>query len=739
LEGHPEPHPEQGIQLTLLSGFVGRERVADPHSGVELAPALPVAQVAIDSPLPHLDRIFDYSVPKALDADARPGVRVRVKFSGQDLNGFLVARIESSESDRLVPLSRVYSAVPVLAPQVLELARRVAARYSGTVADVLRVAVPPRVASLEKGYLRKGTEDGGTAGAGGSAAHPTAADSGPAAAHACPDAHAGGGHVAPEPVPAAHPGPSLFTGYSHAEEYLTELALGASPKAVLQCLSGYGSFSWHHQMAQAAAYCQLSGRGAIAVVPDLRDLELLDAAFAAVLPEGSYVKLTADDGPTLRYDNFLRVLSGDVKIVIGTRSAAYAPVQDLGLVCCWDDGNELHIERRAPYQHSRDVLLLRSEIEGTAVLMAGHSRSTESQRLVATGWARPLVAGRSVARTATARVISTADSFEQERDPLASLARLPHRAWETARAALPHGPVLVQVARTGYAPALACQRCREVARCTECTGPLMQARAHGTAAVLVTCRWCGRAENNFSCPTCGNRSLRALAVGASRTAEELGRAFPSATVISSSGDHIKTVVPDRPAIVVATVGAEPVAPRGYAAALLLDGDSLLRRESLRSGEDTLRRWMNAAALVRPARDGGVVVVTAEESVEVQALVRWDPAGYAEREFRLRHELGLPPAVRVASLTGKEQDVAAFTAALKLPEAVRVIGPAPLAASYSSGPGTDPDEAPDYRTLLFFPYSMAAAVTGAMRSLKASNAAGRIGSPVQVRCDGVDVI
>jgi len=199
------------------------------------------------------------------------------------------------------------------------------------------------------------------------------------------------------------------------------------------------------------------------------------------------------------------------------------------------------------------------------------------------------------------------------------------------------------------------------------------------------------------------------------------------------------VVADRPAIVVATVGAEPVAARGYAAALLLDGDSLLRRESLRSGEDTLRRWLNAAALVRPAKDGGTIVVTADDTIEVSALVRWDPAGYAEREFLLRHELHLPPAVRVAALTGGEADVAAFTAALELPGEVRIIGPAPLPNPYSSRPGGDSEQAPDYRTLLFFPYGMAGKVTGAMRALKAANAARRVGSPVQVRCDGVDVI
>lgn len=698
----------QGVQMSLLSGFVAKERIADPHSGVVLAPHLPVAQVIIDSPLPHLDRIFDYSVPLEFDADAQPGVRVRVKFSGQDLNGFLVARVAESESSRLVPLARVYSAVPVLAPQVLELARKVAARYAGTVADVLRVAVPPRVASLEKVYLKKAAEQ-------------AAAESGEAAL---------------ESVEPAKPGHSLFIEYPHAEDFLTQLAMGASPKAVFGALRGWGPLSWHHQLAQVAAYCQLSGRGAIVVVPDLRDLELLEHAFASVLPADSFVKLTADDGPSLRYANFLRVLSGDVRIVIGTRSAAYAPVHDVGLVCCWDDGDELHVERRAPYQHSRDVLLLRSEIEGTAVLMAGHSRSSESQRLIATGWAQELVAARPEIRKATARVVSTSDSFEQERDPAAALARLPHRAWETARLALKFGPVLVQVARTGYAPALACQRCREVARCRHCIGPLMQTRAPGSASSMVMCKWCGQVETAFSCTTCGNHELRAISVGALRTAEELGRAFPSVPVISSSGEHIKTTVGDRPAIVVATIGAEPVAPHGYAAALLLDGDSMLRRESLRAGEETLRRWMNAAALVRSAKDGGIVVVTADESPEVSTLVRWDPAGHAEREFALRHELGLPPAMRLASLTGSEADVAAFQAALTLPAEVRSIGPAPVLFARAGAPS---DEAPDYRTILLFPYAMAASISAELRALKASNAARRVGAPVQVRCDGLDVL
>ena len=127
-----------------------------------------------------------------------------------------------------------------------------------------------------------------------------------------------------------------------------------------------------------------------------------------------------------------------------------------------------------------------------------------------------------------------------------------------------------------------------------------------------------------------------------RTAEELGRAFPGKAVVTSSGDHVKAAVAHTEALVVATVGAEPVAEGGYAAALLLDGDSLLRRENLRAGEDTVRRWLNAAALVRPASEGGLVVITAADTAAVGALLRWDPAGYAGASWRCGWSFSFPP-------------------------------------------------------------------------------------------------
>ena len=432
---------------------------------------------------------------------------------------------------------------------------------------------------------------------------------------------------------------------------------------MLSALQGYGPGGWPRLIAEAVAAVRLSGRGAVVVVPDYRDLDRVEAALLQLLPAGDVARLTADDGQTPRYRSFLRILSGAAGVAVGTRSAAYAPVHNLGLVVCWDDGDDLHIEQRSPYAHSREVLLLRAEQEGAACLLAGHTRSTETQRLVEAGWAWPVEADRAVVRRTVPRVLNTADSYELEHDPLARIARLPGAAWRAAKDGLERGPVLVQVARAGYAPSLACENCREPARCTACSGPLAIAGASGSSAV-PQCRWCSTPAPAWRCGTCNGVRLRRGATGALRTAEELGRAFPGKPVITSSGDRVLATVPDSKALVVATVGAEPVAAGGYAAALLLDGDSLLRRENLRAGEDAVRRWFNAAALVRPAGDGGLVVITADDAAGVGALLRWDPAGYAQRELSLRQELQLPPAVRVASITGGRTAVGHFGQAVE---------------------------------------------------------------------------
>lgn len=710
-------------QLSLLHGF-GAAKLPSTHP--QPAPTGPVARVILDVSLPHLDRYFDYAVPAAMDAEAQPGVRVKVRFAGREHTGFLAERVdEASTTATLLPLGKVMSAQQVLTPEILALATAVAARSVGTVSDVLRAAVPPRMARVEAEFTT---------------AAPARADVAPAAAS--------GARFAEPPTSGG------FDRYVNGSAYLQHLRAGEPPRAVLSSLGGFGPAAWTEEIADAVAATAASGRGAVVVVPDQRDLARVEAALVARLGAPAVARLTAEDGATPRYRNFLRLLHGSATIAVGTRSAAYAPVRNLGLVCLWDDGDNQHIEQRAPYQHIRDVLLMRAELEGAAMLLSSFARTAEAQRLVDTGWAHAIQADRTEVRRATPRVVHATDAYQMERDPLAAQARIPHAAWAAAQAGLKHGPVLLQVARTGFSPALACDRCRHPARCSACGGPLAQSNRNA----VPTCRWCARQDQHWSCVECGGTRIRATVAGAARTAEELGRAFPGVPIVSSAGEHIVDTVKDMPSVVVATPGAEPVAPAGYAAVILLDGNAMLNRESLRAGEEALRRWLSAAILARPATAGGVAVITGDDDVAVGHLVRWDPAGAASREQGERQKLGLPPAVRFAVLTGTREALAHFLEETDLADAARVVGPAPLppdlrreavlaarAAAPQGGAGktTSATDAlagqGSHRVLLFFPYRAAVGITRELRARRAALSARRTGDPVHIRLDAHDVL
>jgi len=672
------------------------------------AARLPVARVAVDISLPHLDRLFDYLVPERYAQAAVPGCRVRVRFAGRLVNGFLLERAEASEHDgRLAYLERVISAEPVLTPEIAGLARAIADRYGGTLADVLRLAIPPRHAAVEA----------------------------EAAAGAGADAAAGAGQVAgarpDEGVVPQPPEPGSWSRYPDGPSFLAALAAGRSPRAVWSALPGP---HWAAEIATAAAAAAATGRGVVIVVPDARDLGMADKALLDALGPGRHVCLAAGLGPAERYRRWLAVSRGNVRVVAGTRSAMFAPVARLGLVVLWDEGDDLHAEPRAPYPHARQVLTLRAHRCGAAALIGGYARTAEAAQLIARGWARPLAAARATVRSCAPAVLPARAEAELARDQAARSARLPGLALRTARAALASGPVLFQVPRSGYVPAVACGRCRAPARCQACGGPLVLAAAAEAAA----CGWCA-APAAAACARCGHQGLRALVTGATRTAEELGRAFPSVPVRSSGRDRVIPAVSDRPAVIVATPGAEPRADGGYAAAILMDAWALLGRPSLRAAEETLRRWMNAAALVRPAADGGRVVVVADEALPVvQALVRWDPATFADRELAERAELRFPPAVRMAAVTGPAAAVTGILRTASLPQGSEIIGPVPAdLAGAAAVPGDSRDE--QVRALIRAHRGEGTALAAALRAALGQRTARKAAETVRLELDPAELI
>ncbi|MGW6004964.1 primosomal protein N' [Oerskovia enterophila] len=773
---------DAGEQLTLLPAPEAAPRAARspgkgarPVGALEISSDLPVARVVLDLSPHHLDRTFDYLVPAAMAAGVQPGVRVKARFGPQEVDGFVLARAEHSDHDgRLVPLKRLVSPERVLTPQVAQLCRTVADHYAGTLSDVLRLAIPPRHARAEA--APSGSEPvvpdapaAPSADATGAASgqEPPGALTGATGSPLSPPAPAGEGPTGPAR-------PSEWAPYRGGAAFLNHLVGGSAPRAVWTALPGRVADGvpvqgargvggrgagdedpaqavqhWALALAEAVRATVTGGRGALVVLPDARDvdqmaraLELAGYTARTARQDGQFVRLTADEGPSPRYRSFLAALRGEVPIVIGTRAAAFAPVQDLGLVACWNDGEETLAEPRSPYPHAREVLALRSELEGAAFLLGSVSRTVQAQALLESGWAREVAAPREVLRARAPRVRALT-SVELASEGAGAAARLPSAAWRAVRDALGTGPVLVQVPRAGYMPVVACARCRTAAHCGTCHGPLM---LPGPGAP-PQCAWCGALAGAWSCDECHWTGLRSVRVGSGRTAEELGRAFPGVAVrvsgASAPGGVIAAVGP-RPAVVVATPGAEPVAKGGYAAALLLDAALSTAHVGLAVAQDALHRWLAAAGLVRSAREGGQVLLVGDAAPgPTNALVRWDPAGFADRELAERRELDLPPAVRVAAVTGDRQAVDAVVARVGLADASTTLGPVEVTEGAGrparGGPGRDPSLQPPVRTIVRVPLREGRRLARELSASLAVRSAKREGGSVRVQLDPKEML
>ncbi|SDR66890.1 primosomal protein N' family DNA-binding protein [Agrococcus carbonis] len=582
------------------------------------------ARVVVDSRLPQLDRLFEYRVPPGMEG-VGPGVRVRVPLRGDRLATGWVVEVADARAweGEVADIEQVVSAVPVLQPEVWALARAVADRAAGGAADVLRVAIPGRQARVEKQWL-----------AGERAALPTLPEL-PESAAVLPGLVADRRRVAME-----------------CAGGVVEVAGGAE--------AGEDGPQWigRWAVALAALVRQALERGeqAIVVVPDHRDQRQLRLALATAVGAERVVELDARQKNPERYRGFLRCLEGEPLAIIGPRSAVYAPAARLGLLVVWEDGDPLLAEPLSPWVHARDAALVRQAQTGCALVIAGHARSSDAERLVELGFLEHERVGAH-----RRRVLPTALADDGRRVPAA--------AFRAASEALAERPVLVQVARPGHAPGLRCGDCGTRARCAACGGPLGR-RSRGAAP---SCRLCGRLAAGWQCPSCHGTALTEVGRGSTRIAEELGRAFPGVPVVVADGDHERLRVDGRPRLVIATRGAEPIADGGYGAVILLDGDTLLAREGLRVGEEAVRQWATATAL---AADGATIVLAGVAGIAVTALTGDTTVPFAKAELAERRALRFPPAVRTASVVGHPDAVAEALEALGEVEHLDVLGPVP---------------------------------------------------------------
>ncbi|WJZ02762.1 primosomal protein N' [Corynebacterium freiburgense] len=597
-----------------------------------LAPEVPIAQVLPLLGLPQLDRYFDYQIDAKHHDEVQPGVRVRIRFGGRLVDALVVSRSSYSEHDgKLSWIERVISPDVVYPLQTRELIDALCERYAGVRSDLIRSAIPARHAQAEHADTRTPWAELGEA---------------------------------------EEPDLSQWSSYAFGQSFVDAVLAGAKARAAWQIAPGE---DWATALAALAIKTVIDGGGALIVVPDQRDVDALETACKQWVSAKQITVLGSALGPQARYRRFLSVLHGQGRLVIGTRSAAFAPVQNLRLAVVLHDGDENLCDPRAPYVHAREVLTMRSAKQQCALIIGGHSRTAETQLMVEQGWLHNLVAPRDVIRTRMPHIRAAGDSdFALERDPRAGSARLPQIAFQAVREAFGRGePVLVQVPRKGYVPTLACGNCRAPARCRHCNGPL--GLPTGGEAAVPTCRWCGRPSLRHRCGECGSVKLRAVVLGAGRTAEELGRAFPGVKVVTSGGAHIIDSIGDGPQLVVATPGAEPKGR--YGALLLLDTWALLGRQDLRATEDTLAKWAAAATLVH--RGGDVVIMANPGLSVVQSLIRWDMVQAAAFELAERREVDFPPAVRMAAIDAPGKTLDHFLELIELPEGGEILGPVDL--------------------------------------------------------------
>ena len=379
------------------------------------------------------------------------------------------------------------------------------------------------------------------------------------------------------------------------------------------------------------------------VVPDQKDIELLSLEIhhkTGTVP----LVLGTHLSKSQRYLNFLIANLETPTLILGTRSSIFTTLPEASTIIVLDDLDESTYDRRAPGWNVRDVALLRAS-EHSLIFISAFP-SLEIARLVSSGWMEALVPQRPI------RPRITFDGG--------------HRKYsQTIHDGLRTGSVLVTTSTPGYINGFLCQKCRNIALCS-CGGKLHI----DDVGKAPSCSLCSKSYLDWSCTWCGESKIRMVGRGASRIAQELGKAFPGVQVISSTSTHRIDTKPAGRVLAVATLGCEPDGE--YSAAVFLDGELNFNRIELRSDEIALSRWLRASSLVK---DDGEIFLSLEGSHPVvQAISSRNFQMYIDRTLSQRLQVRFPPFYRMATIQGPQGEISKLFQVLKEEERFEVLGP-----------------------------------------------------------------
>ena len=562
-----------------------------PQPAGPAASDLPVASVWVDSGVSTLAEPFSYLIPEKLSSLIKIGSRVQVPFKDKHLEGIVIDRTSlTTESREMKSIYKLLGDFPVATQETVELISLTASFWGGSPYDIIRSAIPPRVASAEKGFTLT--------------VAPLSSRSDSAATF----------HLLP---PKLDPISALISVVGASKVIGTKLV----------------------------------------IVPTARDLNRL--TIALVKSNIEFTSLDSNLPRADRYRNFLSVSLGGAGVVIGMRAAIFAPIPDLSEIYLHQENSEHYYERRTPYWNTREVAWIRSKISNLGLHLTGYMPSLD------------------VAIDIDKKEIS----YQATRDKIPVVAQtssngelIPSKIYQQIRKALLVGPVLFLVPAKGYASAISCAKCRNIAVC-ECGGKL----AKSSSKSEPSCVLCSKKYQNWKCGWCGEARVFLASRGIERFAEEIGRSFPNQVVIQSTASDPRDSVSSEPALVISTPGVEPIAEYGYAAVVVLQVDRFLSSSASNGVERAYSNFFAASALL--GETGVVALVHDDGAPIISALTTWNPATISKREIEQRISLQLPPISGAVLVLADSTELVRLKDALesakaesRAPKSLRVYGP-----------------------------------------------------------------
>jgi primosomal protein N' (replication factor Y) (superfamily II helicase) len=575
-----------------------RQQTAQKPKSKLVADLFPVAAVLVDTPVSHLEGVYDYLVPLHLEDSAVYGTKVVVPFGNTQVDGLIVGRKNDSQQIKnLKMIVDVSSPSGLISSQVIEHLELVRNRFGGSFWSLLKSALPARVAKEDKmiSDIRS----------------PSASET--------------------------YESPQLrdLIGRSDYGMLIGKQRL----KWAINLPIGIASSNFVNEIIKLRAR---TGQ-VLVIVPDEKDLlalknDLKDFFGASFLELGTHL------GKSDRYRNFLIARFSRPSLIVSTRSGVFTDLEENSTVVVLSDLDQSHYEQHSPGWNTRDVSLLRSK--NTSLLFISASHSMEISRLIEIGWLE-----KKNYRNKNGIQIVTG---ENGRSFVSSVKK-----------GIAQGNVLVTVAEKGYANLFLCAKCRNTANC-KCGGKLQIQGANS----VPTCYLCDTQQRDWKCQYCGESKPYVISKGIDRNAEEIGRAIPKASILISSGSKQIADLPNGKHVVLATAGSEPNGR--YSSLVLLDGERMFSRPSLRAEEFAKFQWFSSLCKVLPNSE--VFVTLQNHHPVVQSMLKADSNSGASLELINREKAKLPPFYRVAVIIGSNLEISKFAENLRSSKDYEITGP-----------------------------------------------------------------